>query len=207
MASKHQISLGFSEQKFEPGVHACQIYSDDDERQAALLRFIESGVRGKERIACFSDNITEEAVDEFLSNYGISYNEVKSNGSLVLSGTSNVYFEGNTFDPDRMLGNLKEFYLQSQNSGHPASRVIGEMIPEVHDVPGGSRLLEYEAKVSMLLRKYPVTAVCQYDSRVFDGETIMNVLKVHPLMIVRGSVVHNPFFIKPEDYLERLGAL
>ena len=58
------------------------------------------------------------------------------------------------------------------------------MIPEVQSVPGGDRLLEYESRVSMLLRDHPVTAVCQYDANEFDGATIIDVLKVHPQMII-----------------------
>ena len=32
-------------------------------------------------------------------------------------------------------------------------------------------------------------------------ELIMDVLKVHPLMVVRGAVVRNPFFVPPEEFL------
>jgi hypothetical protein len=53
----------------------------------------------------------------------------------------------------------------------------------------------------MLLRDHPVTAVCQYDANSFGGATIMEVLKVHPKMIINGSVINNPFFVEPEDYL------
>lgn len=201
MSSKQSISLGFSQQEFIPGVHVCQVFSDDDERQELLLKVILSGLQGNEKVACFSDNATEEALDEFLSNYGISYNEVKANGALNLSNTSDVYFQYGKFDPDRMLTRLQAFYEQSVAEEYDAARVIGEMMPDIHKMEGGSRLLEYESRISMLLRKYPVTAICQYDSRLFDGSTIMDVLKVHPFMIVRGSVVNNPFYIEPEDYL------
>lgn len=201
MASQQSMSLGFSQQDFVPGVHLCQVFSEDDERQEVLLKVILSGLQGNEKVACFSDNMTEEAVDEFLSNYGISYNEMKAKGSLNLSGTRKVYFQYDRFDPDHMLTLVQEFYEQSQAAGYDAARIIGEMLPDIHHMEGGSRLLEYESRITMLLRRYPVTAICQYDSRIFDGATIMDVLKVHPFMIVRGSVVNNPFFIEPEDYL------
>ena len=84
-------------------------------------------------------------------------------------------------------------------------RVIGEMTPHVQHVDGGSRLCEYESKVSLLQRKYPVTAMCQYDANNFDGATIMEILRVHPLMVVRGTVVSNPFYIPPEEYLNKYG--
>ena len=73
---------------------------------------------------------------------------------------------------------------------------------EIKSVEGGNRLLEYESKVTMLLREHPITAVCQYNSNSFDGATIMDVLKVHPMMIVSGSVISNPFFIEPEEFLK-----
>jgi hypothetical protein len=46
-----------------------------------------------------------------------------------------------------------------------------------------------------------MTTMCQYDARVFDGAVLLDVLKVHPAMVVRGNVIHNPFFIPPDEYL------
>ncbi len=40
-------------------------------------------------------------------------------------------------------------------------------------------------------------AHCQYDARRFDGATLFDVLKVHPMMIIRGQVVRNPFTSSP----------
>jgi hypothetical protein len=140
-------------------------------------------------------------VSRFLSRYGISCNELKTKRAFSLSGTADVYFQDGKFDPDRMIALLSAYYKESLDLGFPASRVIGEMTPEVQNVPGGDRLLEYESRVSQLLRTHPVTAVCQYDARSFDGATIMDVLKVHPKMIVDGVLVNNPFFIEPEVYL------
>ena len=100
-----------------------------------------------------------------------------------------------------MIQNLTNFYNDSIKLNFKGARVVGEMIPEVEKMPGGDRLLEYESRISILTRTVPVTAVCQYDANSFDGGTIMEVLKVHPMMIVNGSVVQNPFFIEPEIYL------
>ena len=32
----------------------------------------------------------------------------------------------------------------------------------------------------------------------------MDVLSVHPMMIVRGQIVKNPFYIEPEEFLSQL---
>lgn len=201
--SAKKISLGFTKQQFERGVHICQIFSDDEERHNALINFIVSGLQTGENTACFTENETESTLSEYFKSKGISYKEVLNSGEFSLSKTAEVYFEGGKFEPERMLKLLQEFYENSKKQNKTGARVIGEMTPEVAHVKGGSRLLEYESKISILLKKSPVNAVCQYDARKFDGATIMDILKVHPYMIVKGSVVHNPFFIQPEEYLSK----
>jgi hypothetical protein len=198
--SRH-VSLGFTEQTFPSCVHICQIYGDDEERLDAMLNFLRSGVEAGERTACFTEKLEDSRLAEYLAENALSYDELIASGALSKAGTSDIYFEDNRFDPDRMLGLLKQFYDESVQQGYPAARVIGEMVPEVMHISGGSRLFEYESRVSLLLKEHPITAVCQYDARVFDGATIMQVLKVHPLMIIRGNVVHNPYYIQPEEIL------
>jgi hypothetical protein len=198
------VSLGFAEEKIPCGGHICQIYSDDEEGVDSLLKFLLSGLQTGERAACFSEKIDEKMLRDFFAAHDISYDERRQNKAMILSGVNAVYFQDDVFDPDRMLDVLAHYHQESLNFGFPASRVIGEMTPRVQDVPGGNRLLEYESRVSMLLKERPITTVCQYDANLFDGATIMDVLKVHPQMIVRGAVVHNPFYIPPEEFLKEI---
>lgn len=197
----NKVSLGFTEEKVPVGTHMCLIFTNNNERIESLLKFLLSGIAGGERTACFSENISEETIKDFFQAHGISYDERKASNAISLSGASEVYFQDGIFDPDRMLNTLSDFYHHSKDMGFTAARVIGEMTPEVEHISGGNRLLEYESRVSLLVREQPVTAVCQYDARIFTGATIMNVLKVHPKMIVNGAVVNNPFFIEPEKFL------
>ena len=197
------VSLGFTEERFPAGVHICQIYGDDGEREESLLRFVLAGLKSGERVACFSERAPEATVSDWLGTHGVSCGAARESGAFTLTGTRDVYFESGRFDPDRMLGVLSEYYDDSRRRGYPAARVIGEMMPEVQRVPGGDRLMEYESRVSLMLRERPVTAVCQYDARAFDGAMIMELLKVHPYVVLRGSVIRNPFFIPPEEFLAR----
>jgi hypothetical protein len=199
--SQKTISLGFTPQAFPPGVHICQIVTNNDERQTALLKFLLAGLQAGERASCFSEQVTEVMLADLLGRHGLSYPEKRDSGALTLAGTREVYFQDGRFDPDRMLNLLAQYYDESVARGFPGARVIGEMAPEVQRLEGGNRLLEYEARVSLLLRDHPVTTICQYDARLFDGATILDILKVHPLMVVRGAVVHNPFFLTPEEVL------
>lgn len=199
--NNHKVTFGFTQKEFDPGVHICQIFNDDDERHDALINFIYSGIKSSESTACFSDRETEKNICTEIDAKGINCSEAFNSGQLKLSEVDPVYFQNNEFSPEIMLGMLEKFYKTSVEENYVASRVIGEMAPKVQGVHGGDRLLEYESKVTMLQKQFPFSAVCQYDASKFDGSTILDILKVHPLMIVRGEIVHNPFYIQPEEYL------
>ena len=205
MCKEQQLtSLGFTEGQVPVGTHMCLIFTDEEERRDSLLKFLLSGIKLNERTACFTSKISEQEVRDFFKENSISYDERKGANALSLHDTGNVYFEGGTFDPERLLCNLTEFYNESKQLHFCASRIIGEMDPKVETIPGGDRLLEYESRVSIMLRDHPITVVCQYDANLFDGATVMDVLKVHPQMIINGSIVQNPFYIEPEEYLSSI---
>jgi hypothetical protein len=194
------VSLGFTDQTFPAGAHMCQIFGEDEERLDALLKFLSSGLEAGERTACFTEKLDDARLARHLADHGLSRDELTESGAFSKAGTSDVYFQDGRFDPDRMLDLLRQFHRDSVAGGFPAARVIGEMTERVQHVPGGSRLMEYEARVSMLLKEVPITAVCQYDANAFDGATIMDVLKVHPMMVIRGTVVHNPYYVPAEEF-------
>jgi len=196
-----ETDLGFAEARVPVGTHICQIFSDDEERDMAMLKFLRMGLLNREKTACFSEKLDEDRLSAFAGKKGLDLSELKACDTFQHAGSRSVYFEGGTFEPDRMLGLLTRFHEGALAEGFKAARVIGEMEPEVATTPGGNRLMEYEARVSMLLRWHPVTSMCQYDARVFDGATILDVLRVHPMMVVRNMVVQNPFFVPPEQIL------
>jgi hypothetical protein len=202
----HLCPLGFTDQFFPAGSHICQIYDDDEERIHSSLGFLDSGLKNGEKTACFNRKLDDSALAERLEQRGLSVSQLTESKALTRAETSEVYFKDGCFSPEHMLGLLRQFYEDSVSEGFTAARVIGEMIAEIRDMKGGNRLMEYESRVSLQMRTYPVTAVCQYDANAFDGATIMQVLKVHPLMVIRGAVVHNPYFVPPEEYLKQLQA-
>lgn len=201
MCKTKNIDLGFAEIQLPAGTHICQIYDTEKERNDSLLNFLVAGLKAGEKNACFSEAVDEAIIKEFCNNHGVQYGEAVEAGAFALNTTKKIYFKDGIFSPDNMLSLLSAFYNNSKDENFSGARVIGEMIPEIKEIKGGERLLEYESKVTLLLRDNPVTAVCQYNANSFDGATIMNVLKVHPMMIVSGTVVNNPFFIEPEDFL------
>lgn len=195
------VDVGFVDEMVSAGTHICQVYSDEKDRDNSLFRFLLKGLEAGELMACFSDNLDKGALAAFFGSQGASLDQATEDGVLSIRSSGETYFSDGVFDPDEMLELLNAFHGDSVARGCPGARVIGEMTPEIGRVEGGDRLLEYESRVSILLRDHPVTTICQYDAREFDGATIMDVLKVHPRMIVNGGIVNNPFYVPPEEIL------
>ncbi|MBK7326658.1 conserved hypothetical protein [Candidatus Propionivibrio aalborgensis] len=201
---QHMISLGFTDQIFPAGTHMCQIFSEDEDRLDALLKFLSSGLEAGERTACFTQKLDQDQLTKQLAGKGFPCKKLAESGAFSMAENREAYFPDGRFDPDRMLELLRRFHEASVAGGFTAARVIGEMSEDIQHIPGGSRLLEYESRVSMLLKEVPITTVCQYNANTFDGATIMQVLKVHPMMLIRGTVVHNPYYVPAEEFLAHL---
>ncbi|MCF7807108.1 MAG: MEDS domain-containing protein [Candidatus Marinimicrobia bacterium] len=202
MEHNHQlVPLGIVNEQVPPGTHICQLYSDHEEQDKALLDYLVSGINGDERIACFSDRLNDDLIEKRFLAENISYADCRAKGILNLAGIRETYLKENVFDIERSIGELKAFYQETQELGFPFARIIGEMTADIMQAVGGDRLLEYESKVTMLLEKHPMLTVCQYNINSLDGATLMNILSVHPKTIVNGSILNNPFHIPPETYL------
>lgn len=186
--------FGFAQAAVPHGTHVCQIYDEKEERTDAFLKFLLKGLQLKELSAGFSDDLDYDAIAAHLTNGNVP-------DSVQVAKASDVYFQDHRFSPEGMLERLVGFHDRSRDDGFSGARIIGEMAPEIYDMEGCDRLLEYEARVNMLLRDRPMTVMCQYNARSFTGSTLMDVLKAHALMVVRGTIVHNPFYVPPETLL------
>ena len=200
------VSLGFTAERFPAGTHMCYLFNDDAERRTVVSKFIESGLQGHEKVGYFADMVSPEEMRADLSALGVDVPADGDGRGFSITRALDTYCPDGTFFPERMLGNLRSMYSSSIDEGYAGARASGEMSWALRGVPGSARLIEYEALINTVVREYPTTAICQYDARRFDGAILFDVLNVHPMMIVRGQVVRNPYYVAPEPFLVKRAA-
>ena len=61
-----------------------------------------------------------------------------------------------------------------------------------------------EAQVSELATRYPQFIMCLYDLDLYDGETVMYVLKTHTRIFVNGLIIDNPYYLPKQQFLSEL---
>jgi len=200
---RRKVSLGFTRSLFPEGTHMCLIYDNEAHRRKIISQFLAGGMAAGEKVSYFSDEMSPEEVRGWLAEMNVELPDEDQDGHFEVSRAENIYCPDRKFVPDDMLDRLRAFYNQTLKAGFSGLRVSGEMSWALRDIPGSDRLMEYEALVNNVFATHPVTAVCQYDARRFDGATILNVHRVHPMLIVGTQVVRNPYYIRPEAFLKK----
>lgn len=185
-------ALGFDETLYPAGTHMCYIFNDDQERREVLAKFVESGLQTEEQVAYFVDTLSPEDLKKSLADLGVKLPE--SDQCMILDA-GNTYCPDGTFEVNRMLSTLESAHKQCCSAGFKGLRVTGEMNWALKGLPGSEHLIEYESRVTEVLQSTSVTAICQYDARLFDGELLYELMKVHPMMIVKGRVIKNPYYV------------
>jgi hypothetical protein len=191
-----RVPVGLTGETFAPGIHLCCIYSDEAERNRIIFRFLESGIRNGEKAACFMDAAPIADWEGYRRALGLNNLSPGQEGRLSLAAAEDIYYPGGTFDPDEMLERLATFYEQSVNEGYTGARAIGEASWIARGVSGASRFMEYEARVNDILPKYPLNVICLYNAGLFDRAMLRDALAVHPMIIIHGEIVKNPYYVK-----------
>jgi hypothetical protein len=172
-----------------------------------MAKYLESGLLAGEKVLYLVDVMTPEEMLNCLQDLGVDVRSKEK--ELAVADAASAYCPSGHFNADEMLTIVREFYRQALADGYAGSRGTGEM---TWCLVGGradeAALMDYEARLNMVLAEHPYTACCQYDARRFDGQTIMDVLSVHPVMIVRGQLVKNPYYVEPavfwQEYQSRM---
>jgi hypothetical protein len=164
-----------------------------------MAKFLASSLSTGHKVLSIVDTVSPQNLRRELEALGIDLS-VKDRDIVTVDNES-AYCPGGTFDPDALLDGAVAFCRQARSEGYAGSRVCGDMSWVIRKNVPLADLLAYEAKVNAYVKIPPCAAICEYDARKFDGATIMDILRVHPAMIVHGHVVKNPFFISADELL------
>ena len=200
---KQEMEIGFTQEKLPDCHHLCLIYDNDAQHRKIVSEYLAAGIKGGEIVRYFTDMTAPNDIRAWLSEMGI---EPKEDDSFRTIEAGSSYYPGGSFVPQQVIDNAVSRYAMAREAGYIGSRVTGEMSWVLRGIPGSNRLLEYEIGLNMIQNDFPHIGMCQYDARLFDGATLFQILQVHPYMIAQGQIVKNPFYIKPEEFLENLRA-
>jgi hypothetical protein len=139
-----------------------------------------------------------------LAEAGIDVEQAIATGQLELRRWQDAYLRDDSFDQDGMLALLEEVLGSAAATGNQHIRFVSRVEPSLVEKAGEYNWLEYETRVNYAVSKYHDPVICTYDLTDFSASLVMDMLRVHPVVIVGGVLQENPFFVAPDQFLLEL---
>ncbi len=187
------VDLGFTTYPVAPGTHSCFLYRDEAEQRSITLHYIATGLRQGEKVICLSDQLTKgELLEQFRSEQLDFAGHDPGAGLLVMPTC--LYYRRGYFSPEEMIEQWRRLYEEARAEGYRRLRVTGDTSWLKSGLPGAERFVEYEVKLDTELCNYPVTLLCQYNTRLFRGAELAELINAHPFIVGNGQLFRNRFY-------------
>jgi hypothetical protein len=166
-----------------------------------LRSFIKEGLdRGEKAFHIVDPELREEHLKR-LTEAGVSVERAMGSGQLEVRPWQHTYLRGDRFDQDAVLALIEEVLQSGTAAGYPLTRLLAHMEWGLLDKLGVDDLVEYETRLNYVLPKYDDPVICTYDLSKFGASVAMDIMRTHPVVIIGGVLLENPFFVPPDQFL------
>jgi len=184
--------------------HVCAFFNSDDESYRVLLPFIKDGFEcGDKAVHVVNPDQQHEHLQR-LRDVGIDPAAAAESGQLELLTNADAYLRDGRFDQDRMLEVFEQLASGNAKGGFPLSRIICRMDWAADGRSHIDDLVEFESRVNEVWRRHDDAVICVYDLAKFGGDTVVDVMRTHPMIVIGGMLQENPFFVPPDEFLREL---
>ncbi len=139
-----------------------------------------------------------------MAGAGIDAAAAQQSGQFELLTNTEAYLRDGRFDQDRMLEAFEQLASGNAKGGFPLSRICCRMDWAVEDRSYVDDLIEFESRVNEVWRRHDDAVICTYHLSKFGGDTVIDIMRTHPMIIIGGALYENPFFVPPEEFLREI---
>jgi MEDS: MEthanogen/methylotroph, DcmR Sensory domain len=194
-------SISFAGSQLDETRHVCAFFNSEEEEYRVLLPFIAEGFeRGDKAVHVVNPDDRDNHLRR-LAAAGINTEISQKTGQLELRANTEAYLREGRFDQDRMLEAFEKMASSNAAGRFPVSRIVCRMDWAADQGDYLDDLIEFEARVNDVWRRHNDAVICTYHLAKFGGETVIDIMRTHPMVIVGGTLQRNPFFVPPDQFL------
>jgi MEDS: MEthanogen/methylotroph, DcmR Sensory domain len=184
--------------------HICAFFNSDEEEYRVLLPFIKEGFECGDK--AFHVVNPEQRDDHLqrLTAAGIDATAAERRGQLELLTNTEAYLRDGRFDKDRMLEVFEQLASSNKKEGFPLSRIVCRMDWVAEQGSHVDDVVEFESRVNDVWSRHDDAVICTYHLGKFGGDTVIDILRTHPMVIIGGTLHQNPFFVPPEKFVREV---
>ena len=184
--------------------HVCAFFNSADEEYRVLMPFIKDGFEcGHKAVHVVNPGRCQDHLER-LTAAGIDATAVQRSGQLELRTNVEAYLRDGQFDQDRMLEEFEQLSSGNDKAGFPLSRIVCQMDWAADGRSHIDNLVEFESRVNEVWSRHEDAVICVYDLAKFGGDTVIDIMRTHPMVIIGGILQSNPFYVPPEEFLREL---
>jgi enamine deaminase RidA (YjgF/YER057c/UK114 family) len=184
--------------------HVCAFFNSDEEEYRVLLPFIKEGFeRGDKAVHVVNPDQHRDHLQR-LAAAGIDAAAAQQSGQFELRTNTETYLRDGRFDQDRMLEAFEQLASGNAKGGFPLSRICCRMDWAVEDRSYVDDLIEFESRVNDVWSRHDDAVICTYHLSKFKGDTVIDIMRTHPMIIIGGILQQNPFFVPPQEFLREV---
>jgi hypothetical protein len=181
--------------------HVCAFFNSDEEEYRVLLPFIKDGFEcGHKAVHVVNPDQRSEHLQRLIAA-GIDPAAAERSGQFELQTNSETYLRDGGFDQDRMLHAFEQIASGNAARGFLLSRIVCRMDWAAEGKSYINDLIEFESRVNYVWERHDDAVICTYHLGKFGGDTVIDILRTHPMVIVGGILQRNPFFVPPAEFL------
>ena len=196
---KTSAPIPFAGAQLAESRHVCAFFNSAEEQYSVLLPFIKDGFDcGHKAVHVVNPDRREDHLQR-LTAAGIDTTRAQQSGQLELRTNIDAYLQDGRFDQGRMLKVFEKLSSGNADTRYPLSRIICHMdrAAKAHI----DNLVEFESRVNDVWQRHDDAVICVYDLAKFGGDTVIDIMRTHPMVIIGGILQPNPFFVPPEQFL------
>lgn len=183
-----------------PG-HICAFFDSREQEYDVLSPYFAEGLECGEEVVTIVDSADIPTHASRLKARGITVESAMASGQLKILSSEDTYTQSGRFSSQRMYQLLQGALADAQRKKRRV-RTAGVMGWSTRGHPGTEELMDYEARVNVLVPMYDCTLLCVYDLSEMSGSMVMDVLATHPYVIRGKSILENPYYVPPINVLK-----
>ena len=183
--------------------HVCAFFKNREDEYNVTLPFIKEGLEAGDKAIHIIDPARRADHLKRMASFGIDTVPAQQSGQFELHDWQSTFFfrwplqSGSTARaPRRCPAEGATAGVSLHSVRRPRRMGIGRASLNV--------LLEFEARVNHIWPRSADTVICTYDLARYGADTVIDVFRTHPMIIIGGVLQQNPFFVQPDDFLSEL---
>jgi MEDS: MEthanogen/methylotroph, DcmR Sensory domain len=203
-AMKKTAPICFASSQLVETRHVCAFFNSEDEEYRVLLPFIKDGFeRGDKAVHVINPEHRQDHWQRLVAA-GIDAPAAEKVGQLELRTNTEVYLREGRFDQDRMVQVFEGLASDDAKAGYRLNRIVCRMDWAVEQGSYMDDVLEFESRVNAVWNQHEDAVICTYQLAKFKGDTVIDIMRTHPMVIIDGILQQNPFFAPPEEFLREI---